>query len=76
VPLGYGSFKFFLINTEILSKCLHLHEENVIEIPKFVRLGEVEREKLFGGTEKKRLAVASEAKVQLWVVLVPRLNAH
>jgi hypothetical protein len=32
---------------------------------KFVKLGEVEREKLFGDTKKKRLPVAAEGKVQL-----------
>jgi hypothetical protein len=43
---------------------------------KFVKLVEVERVKLFAGTKKKKLAVGAEVKVQLWVVLVPRLNQY
>jgi hypothetical protein len=53
-----------------------LKRRNCCRDSNFVKLDEVEREKLFGGTKKERLAVAAEVKVQLWVALVPRLNLH
>ncbi len=58
----------FLINIESLLECCR--------DSKFVELDEVQRVKHFVGTKKKRFAVASEVKVLLWVVLVPRLNLH
>jgi hypothetical protein len=74
-PLGNGSFNFFDQQRNSLRKS-SLKRRKCCTGSKFVKLGEVEREKLFGSIEKKRLAVASEVKVQLWVVLIPRLDVH